>query len=333
MRSSCTKLTICDANTTSTILPCDRGNRRIKIGFANLTERMPFSLQVRLGLELAAASQKNIDLLIRDNDLDRQRALDNVEWFIRQGVDLVIEYQIDAEAGNVIMERFRQAKIPIIAVDIPLPGAIFFGADNYRAGYMAGEGLGRWIREHWGGSFDRLVCLQDLRAGVTPAARLQGGRDGLASVLGPFSNECVVMLPAGTLMEQAEAAMSDYLETVAPGTRLALLVVNDDAALGALAACEKAGRLADAVAVGQNADRLGRAAMQRPGFPFVGSTGYFPESYGHQLIDLALKLLRGDPVPPATYCTHVFVTKEFVSYSNGITAGLTALSLDRAWGI
>lgn len=333
LRSFCVKLTICDANTTSTILPCDRGSRRIKIGFANLTERMPFALQVRLGLEQAAAGQKNIDLLIRDNDLDRQRALDNVEWFISQGVDLVIEYQIDAEAGNVIMERFRRAKIPIIAVDIPLPGAIFFGADNYRAGYMAGEGLGRWIREHWGGSFDRLVCLQDLRAGITPAARLQGGRDGLVSVLGPFPNERIVMLPAGTLMEQAEAAMADYLGTVAPGTRLALLVVNDDAALGALAACEKAGRLADAVAVGQNADRLGRAAMQRPDFPFVGSTSYSPESYGSQLIDLALKLLRGDPVPPATYCTHVFVTKELESYSSGMTAGMTALSLNRAWGI
>ena len=141
------------------------------------------------------------------------------------------------------------------------------------------------------------------------------------------------MLPAGTLMEQAEAAMADYLGTVAPGTRLALLVVNDDAALGALAACEKAGRLADAVAVGQNADRLGRAAMQRPDFPFVGSTSYSPESYGSQLIDLALKLLRGDPVPPATYCTHVFVTKELESYSSGMTAGMTALSLNRAWGI
>ncbi len=304
------KLTICNESSASTFAPRDRKDRVYKIGFANLTERMPFAAQVRQGLEEAAASQRNVELLIRDNDLDRRRALDNVGWFVAQGVDLVIEYQIDAEAGNVIMDHFRRAEIPVLAVDIPLPGAIFFGADNYRAGHMAGEGLGRWIRDHWNGTFDQLVCLQDVRAGATPAARLQGGRDGLASVLGPLPAGRVVMLPAGTLMEEAEVAMAGHLAACAPGTRLALLAVNDDAALGALAACEKAGRLADAVAVGQNADRLGRAALQRPGFPFIGSTSYSPECYGRQLIDLALKLLRGEPVPPATYCTHVFVTKE-----------------------
>lgn len=313
LRRTCVRLTVCDENTTLTFAPCNKEDRRYRIGFANLTERMPFALQVRLGLEQAAAAQNNIELLIRDNDLNRRRALENVDWFIAQGVDLVIEYQIDAEAGNVIMDRFRQARIPVIAVDIPLPGAIFFGADNYRAGFMAGEGLGHWLRERWDGRFDWLVCLQDVRAGATPAARLQGGRDGLESVLGPVSPERVVMLPAGTLMEQAEAATTSYLAAVAPGTRIAVLAVNDDAALGALAAFEKAGRLGEVVAVGQNADRLGRAAMQRPGFPFVGSTSYSPERYGSQLIDLALKLLRGDPVPPAVYIEHTFVTADSIA--------------------
>ena len=163
LRSTCVKLTVCDESTISTFAPCDTphgegstphevGESRpyYKIGFANLTERMPFAVQVRLGLEEAVTSQKNVELLMRDNDLDRRRALENVDWFIERQVDLVIEYQIDAEAGNIIMERFRQAKIPVIVVDIPLPGAIFFGADNYRAGHLAGEGLGRWIQAHWG---------------------------------------------------------------------------------------------------------------------------------------------------------------------------------------
>ena len=269
---------------------------------------MPFALQVRLGLEQAAATQKNVELLIRDNDLDRRRALGNVEWFIAQGVDLVIEYQIDAEAGNVIMDRFRQADIPVIAVDIPLPGAIFFGADNYRAGYLAGEGLGRWIQGHWGGSFDLLLGLTDARAGATPAARLQGGRDGLEAVLGPIPGERVMTLPCPTLMHEVEALMAEQLPALPDAARIAMLAHNDDAALGALAAFEKAGRLDRVAAVGQNADRLGRAALQRPDFPFVGSTSYAPESYGVRLIDVALKILRGEPVPPAVYIEHTFVS-------------------------
>ncbi len=308
VRRTCARLTVCDEHTTSTFAPFDEESRPYKIGFANLTERMPFALQVRLGLEQAAAAQKNIQLLIRDNDLDRRRALENVDWFIGLGVDLVIEFQIDAEAGNIIMDRFRQAEIPVIAVDIPLPGAIFFGADNYRAGYLAGEGLGHWIEAHWGGSFDLLLGLVDARAGTTPAARLQGGRDGLEAVLGAIPNDRVMTLPCPTLMHEAEAMMRDQLTRLPRTARIAMLAPNDDVALGALAAFEAAGCLDRVAAVGQNADRLGRAALQRTGFPFVGSTSYAPEGYGSRLIDLALKILRGEPVPPALYLEHTFIS-------------------------
>ncbi len=301
-------LTVCDEWAASAFAPFDKDDRHYRIGFANLTERMPFALQVRLGLEQAAAAQKNIELLIRDNDLDRRRALENVDWFVAQGVDLVIEFQIDAEAGNIIMDRFRKAEIPVIAVDIPLPGAIFFGADNYRAGYLAGEGLGRWIQAHWEGNFDLLLGLVDDRAGSTPAARLQGGRDGLEAVLGSIPNDQVVTLPCPTLMHEAEAMMRAHLASLPATARIAMLAPNDDVALGALAAFEAAGSLDRVAAVGQNADRLGRAALQRTDFPFVGSTSYAPENYGARLIDLALKLLRGEPVPPAVYIEHTFVS-------------------------
>ena len=109
-------------------------------------------------------------------------------------------------------------------------------------------------------------------------------------------------LPCPTLMHEAEAMMREQLTRPADGRRASpCWRHNDDAALGALAAFEAAGRLDRVAAVGQNADRLGRAALQRNGFPFVGSTSYAPESYGARLIDLALKLLRGEPVPPAVY--------------------------------
>ena len=58
----------------------------------------------------------------------------------------MIEYQIDEQAGSRIMDYFRQAGIPVIAVDIPMVGATFFGVDNYRAGYLAGVALGDWTQ-------------------------------------------------------------------------------------------------------------------------------------------------------------------------------------------
>jgi ribose transport system substrate-binding protein len=309
--------------TPETLLPLGPGlARRFRIGFGNLSERMVFAQQVRQSLEIAARNAGNIDLLVRDNDLDRHTALNNTDWFVAERVDLVIEYQIDNEAGNVIMDKFQRAGIPVIAVDIPLPGATFFGADNYRAGRMAGEGLGRWLLQHWEGRLDLLLELHTERVGPVGAARLQGQRDGLTAIVGPLSAsgplaggepraagqtqvvECPVILADVT------ARVLELLPSIQPAARVAIIAMNDDAATGALNAFERAGRLDQVVAVGQNADLLGRAALRRPGLPFIGSTAYRPERYGDRLIELALRLLRGEAVPPAVYCHHTFISRE-----------------------
>jgi ribose transport system substrate-binding protein len=286
---------------------------RYRIGFGNMTEKMVFAQQVRRSLERAAQKMGNIELFSRDNNLDYQTALENADWFVSNGVDLVIEYQIDAEAGNVIMDKFKRAGIPAVAVDIPLPGATFFGADNYRAGYMAGEGLADWIKKNWQGRLDILIKLEAPRVGSMGKARLQGLTDGLESVIGPFSPEKIRSIDSPVILEEAETVLLDLLPSFPVDARLGILAINDDAALGALAAFEKADRLDQVVAVGQNADRLGRAALRRLDLPFVGTTSYGPEHYGERLLEAALRILRGEPVPPAIYNRHVFITKENVN--------------------
>ncbi len=286
--------------------------RRFRIGFGNLSERMVFAQQVRQSLETAAHGMSHVELLVCDNDLDRRTALANADWFVAQGVDLVIEYQIDAEAGNVIMDKFQRAAIPVIAVDIPLPGATFFGADNYRAGRMAGEALGHWIRQNWGGQVDRVLELDCRRAGAVGAARLQGQREGLVAVIGPIDAGRVLEVDCPVIMEDVPTLATGLVAEHSHLERVAITAINDDAALGVLAAFERAGKLSQVVAVGQNSDLLGRAALRRPNLPFIGSTSYSPESYGERLLDLALKILRGEAVPPAVYVPHAFVTKENV---------------------
>jgi ribose transport system substrate-binding protein len=254
--------------------------QRYRIGFANMTERMQFCRQVREGLEKEAQQLGNIDLLIRNNDLDDQKALENADWFASNNVQLAIEFQIHSRAGNVIMDKFNRAGIPVIAVDIPMPGATYFGADNYRAGFIAGE------------------------------ARLQGQREGLESAIGSLPDERVITIETPVIVEEAETMMEKQVAAIPAGTRVAILAINDDAALGALTAFEKAGRLEEVVAVGQNADLVGLAALRRPDLPFVGSTSYAPELYGEQLLDLAVRILDGEPVPPAAFCRHTFITRE-----------------------
>jgi ribose transport system substrate-binding protein len=51
-----------------------------------------------------------------------------------------------------------------------------------------------------------------------------------------------------------------------------------------------------------------RSEIRNPQSRLIGSTAYMPERYGEKVIDLALKLLRGESVPPAVYIQHVFIS-------------------------
>lgn len=287
--------------------------RHYRIGFGNMTEEMIFAQQVRRSLERVVQRLDNVELLIRDNKLDRQAALDNAEWFVATGVDLVIEYQIDAKAGNIIMDKFNQANIPVIAVDIPMPGATFYGADNYRAGYIAGEALGQWIKNNWSGRLDLLFKLELSRVGPVAGARLQGQQEGLEAIIGPIAEEQMISVETPIIIDKVEQVVTDLLPSISPTARVAIIAINDDAAVGTLTAFEKAGRLEQVVAVGQNADRVGRQALRRPEIPFIGTTRFAPEKYGEQLLNLALKILAGKPVPPAVYNQHVFITRDNIN--------------------
>jgi ribose transport system substrate-binding protein len=66
----------------------------------------------------------------------------------------------------------------------------------------------------------------------------------------------------------------------------------------------------DVVIVGQGADRLLLDEIRRPNSRIIGSAAYMPERYGAQLVQLALKILAGEPVSPAVYTEHIFIDAE-----------------------
>jgi len=287
-------------------------SKHYKIGFANLTEGISFTTQVRQGIEQAAKQAGNIDLVEANNNLDGATALSNAQNFITQQVDGVIEFQTDSKFGNVIMDKFRAKNIPVIAIDIPMPGATFFGADNYHAGTLAGQGLGQWIKQNWNSQVDALISLDLPQSGDIPAARMQGQRDGLESVVGKLPDSKVKHLDSKNTLEEARKLVADVLTTLPNAHHIAVVNINDDTALGAIAAAKAAGRLNDIAVVAQNATENARIEIRKPGSRFIGSTAYFPEKYGFKIIPALIKLINHQSVPPSIYVDHVFITKDNV---------------------
>lgn len=300
---------VCGDHTTTTHKPNGGSQKRYRIGFANLSEEMAFGRDVRRGLERAAADTGQIDLVLGDNELSGDIALDVADTLIAQNIDLMIEYQIDETIGNQLMHKFAQANVPVIAVDIPMVGATFFGVDNYATGILAGRALGQAVQREWQGQYDYVVVLEHPRAGSLTAARIQGQLDGLEEVIGEIDPAALIRLDSGNTTQISEREMLEVLESLPGARRIPIICFNDDAAIGALNAARKVNRAQDVLIAGQGADRRLRDELRRDNPRVVGSTAFRPEAYGARLIELALKILRGEQVPPAVYVEPAFISQ------------------------
>jgi ribose transport system substrate-binding protein len=307
LQSTCLNFSVCGERDVARYSPCGKNSRHFRIGFANLSEQIPFAVDVRHSLEQAAKAAGNVDLVLADNQLDPNLALEIAGEMLSQNLDLVIEFQIDEKIGNRIMRQFQNAGIPVIAVDIPMIGATFFGVDNYRAGFLAGTALGQWVLDHWDGQIDRLLVLDEPRAGTLPASRLQGQMEGLQSKVGEIAGSKIIRFNSGNTREISSNASEQAITQLPNLHRLAILSFNDDAAMGAQDAAKKMNRLNDVAIIGQGADRVLRKELRNPGTRIIGSTASYPERYGEKLIQVAIKILQGEPVQPAVYTDHIFI--------------------------
>ena len=155
--------------------------------------------------------------------------------------------------------------IPLIAIEVPHPGATYFGANNYEAGLIGGRHLGRWAKQHWHGEVDEIVLIALERAGSLPKMRLTGMLVGMKEICPPLEN-CQRHLPRrrrqarGELRSDAPAPAGEQGRGGCSSARSTI-----PSALGALRAFQEAGRSETCAIMGQNAvaRRTRRAAPAR----------------------------------------------------------------------
>jgi ribose transport system substrate-binding protein len=286
--------------------------RRYRIGYASQGQASSFPREVLTSL-IQAARDADVELVVADNRYDPKIALRSADQLIREEVDLVIEFQTNESIAPAIAGKYLEAGIPIIAIDVPHPGATFFGANNYEAGLIGGRHLGRWAAKQWHGTVDEVLLIELARAGSVPQARMRGMLEGIHDVL-PVPDSCRVLHLDG------DGQFGQSLECVRKHLRLSrakhFLVgaANDPSALGALRAFQEVGRAADCAVVGHNAEPEGRTELREAGTRLIGSVAYFPEKYGPSLIRLALEILDAKPTPPAVFIKHQLITPENVDH-------------------
>ena len=218
----------------------------------------------------------------------------------------MVEFNLDARYGNVLMERLRAAGIPVIAIDIPLPGATFVGVDNYKAGLMAGSLLGHYAAQRWDGKVDKVLSLDLPLSGAVPGARMQGQLDTLRELV-TIADDDIIHLDSKNSFEQSRQVVAELLPALKAAERIVVLAINDETALGAQMAFEEAGSAQRMITVCLGADPVGLKELQRPGSRVIGAVAFFPEQYGETIILSALQILGGKPTPPAICTQHVLM--------------------------
>jgi len=294
----------------STIRPWKQ--RSWRLGYAAQGQDAQFPKEVSESLQRAAAAE-GIELISVDNRYSAKIAERNADLLVRERVDLAIEFQTDETAAAVVSAKYRDAGIPMIAIDIPHPGATYYGANNYEAGLIGGRYIGRWVKEHWQSEIDEIIMLELQRAGSLPRMRLSGMLVGLNTVL-PSAAKCQLTYVDGDgdLGRSFEAVRRHLRSTRA--RRQVVGAINDPSALGALRAFQEAGREEHCAIMGQNASPEGRAELRQPKTRMIGSVAYFPEKYGDGLIQLSLDILNQRPVPPAVFVEHKLVTPSTIDH-------------------
>jgi ribose transport system substrate-binding protein len=294
--------------------------RRYRVALANLDETPGVRLEglgftgldVRRSFELAARTLP-VDMLYFDNGGDPARAVANAKAAIATKVDLLIEYNADAEANAKIALLLAAAGIPALALIDPLPGAPLYGPDNRAAGRIAGRALGAFARENWPNEAVLGVLIGDL-ADPTPAIgeRIDGITEGVHIALPTLK---FAALDTGGQGVRADALLAKFLQTER-GQRVLIAALDDLAALYAKNAIDMNQRQSDCIIVSQGLDPNihGGASEKKEidpnnrGGVVLGSVAYYMDRYGYDVLPLALRLLAGEKLPPRTATQHILVT-------------------------
>jgi len=288
--------------------------KKLRFGFGGQSAEMPFSEAVTASLR-DAATAVGVDLIVLDNRYDAETAKQNADTFIRERVDVIIEFQIDEHAAPVLADKIAEAKIPLIAVDIPHPHATYFGVDNYRTGREAGGILAEYAINHWGGKMDWMVGLDIEEAGQLVQSRITGAFEGVRERLPNLPVESFVRIDGRGMRDKSYKVVLDFLNRHPKDKHVLIAAANDTSAMGAVEAVRELHREKNVAIVGQDCVDEMLAEMQRSNSPAIASISHEVGLYGPRLIEIGLALLRGETVPPYNYVDH------------------RAITADRAWSV
>lgn len=280
----------------------DAGKPAATIGVSLLTRTHPFYQDLEKGLREAAAAH-GYELLVQAGEFDVAHQKDQIENFIVRRVDAIVVCPCDSRSIGTAIAEANKAGIPVFTADIAVLAAgvdvvCHVASDNEAGGRLAAQAIARAIGDHGE------VAIIDQPEVESVIQRVAGFEQELAE--NHPDVHIVAKLTGKGVKDVAFRTAEDILQ--AHPDLDAIFGINDDTALGALAAVEKAGRRGRVQIVGFDAVPEARAAIVDGGI--YADVVQQPLEIGRRTIEEVARYLAGEQVPPRVLIPCALFTHE-----------------------
>jgi ribose transport system substrate-binding protein len=261
----------------------------VTVGVSLLTRTHPFYQDLEAGLNEAAAAA-GFKLLITAGEFDVARQKDQINDFIVRKVDAIIVAPCDSKSIGTAIKAANDAGIPVFTADIAclaegVKVVSHIASDNVAGGALAAQAVAQAL----GGSGQ--VAIIDHPEVESVIQRVRGFEDELRRHTGI---QIVAKLSGRGVKDQAFRTAEDILQ--AHPDLDAIFGINDDSALGALAAVEKAGKTGRVRIVGFDAVPEARAAIKAG--KIYADVVQQPRQIGLKTIEAVKSYISGAAVAP-----------------------------------
>jgi len=262
------------------------------VGVSLLTRTHPFYQELEAGLR-EAAERHRYALTVQAGEFDVARQKDQIESFIVSRVAAIVLAPCDSTSIGTTIQAANRAGIPVFTADIAVLAdgvqvVSHVASDNVAGGRLAADALARAL----GGR--GTVAIIDHPEVESVIQRVRGFEERLAATYPEM--KVVAKLSGRGTKDMAFRTAEDVLQAH-PGLD-GIFGINDDSALGALAAVEKAGRSGRVTIVGFDAIPEARAAIAAG--TIYADVIQRPREIGSRTVDAVADYLAGRPVDPVT---------------------------------
>jgi len=239
----------------------------------------------------AEAAKEGYALVVVDASRDNARQQSQVEDFISKRVDAIVLTPYDSAAIGSAIAEANSAKIPVFTADIASTSnqghvVAHIASDNVQGGFEAGKLICTAVGK------SGAIAIVDEPEVTSVQDRVKGFKEAIAQLCPGVT--IVADVDSGGTRDKASSDTGDILQ--AHRDLKGIFGINDDSALGALAAVRAAGLTGKVAIVGYDATPEARRAIAAG--EMYGDAIQYPVRIGSTTIDVIRDYFAGKK-PPA----------------------------------